>query len=201
MTNDVVLDWANFKSILIIGKDLKYQHINSNQGSILVLATDSGYFYSSKISGADLLDFNTNYLDGSNKRITPSVNSGGAMLTTTAVEAPIGTNPFNIVRQSEMNNSDDAFQSILLGETMTIQRLTASGASSVEGSVVELYEDPAGDLSNLVFIDDIVVNGSSFSQNLIHTIVGSATMRLLMRRLRLDGSKRRLKGRVEGFIE
>lgn len=129
------------------------------------------------------------------------ISVSGEMHTTTAIEAPPGATPFELVARSDMSGQADSFQSVAVGETLVVQRLSGSAGASVEGSTVELFHDAAGDLSNLVFIDDVVMSGGSESTVLTHMITGSATMRLVMRRRRLDGGAKPIKGRVEGYIE
>ena len=129
------------------------------------------------------------------------VDSTGRIL----VNSVSGAVPFGamLVRRTVYTNmsgvSDDLY-TVTNGTTLTIQNFAASAETDTTGgSVIELFEDPNGDLSVLNPIDIIFSGGNSFQHSLDEQFTGNGTRRILIRRRRLTGGSKTIFARWEGF--
>ena len=65
--------------------------------------------------------------------------------------------------------------------------------------MIELFEDPNGDLSVLNVLDVIFASGLSDQHDLNAEFIGDGTKRIILRRRRLSGGSKEVFGRWEGF--
>ena len=128
-----------------------------------------------------------------------NVDSSGRLQISQQVQAPVGTTAISRTRFDGVSTTHDYLYTITNGKSLTITRFSGGCESSTNGSDIELYEDPNGDLSVLNIIDVIFVSGISGQHDLLATFIGNGTRRILMRRKRLDGGAKSMFGRWEGF--
>lgn len=77
----------------------------------------------------------------------------------------------------------DTLYTIPNGQTLTIQSLGGGAEYITAGSVIELYEDPNGNLSVLNLIGSpLFVNGTTEQISIGQEFVGNGTRRIVMRR-------------------
>ena len=130
-----------------------------------------------------------------------ATNSQGRLLIS---QEPPGT-PFGAVAVGEtsfgnINGTIDTPFTITNGKKLTITRFVAGAESdSTAGNVIELFEDPNGDLSVLNVLDVIFASGLSDQHDLNAEFIGDGTKRILLRRRRLSGGSKEVFGRWEGF--
>jgi hypothetical protein len=128
------------------------------------------------------------------------VNTAGRLLVSQEPPTPpAATTPVKISAKDVMSATVDTFYTITSGKTLTIQRLSAGAQSSNSGHIIELYEDPNGDLSVLNIIDDIYVNGSSSQKDLLGDFIGDGTRRILLRRRAFGGGNNDVTGIWQGY--
>lgn len=118
--------------------------------------------------------------------------SGELRVVNPPPEAPIGTQSITQTAYGDVSTITDTIWVIPNGSTLVVQRFSASGASSVQGSVCVLYYDPNGDLSVLTPISVIHVDGNSDEKDLNSTYTGNGVRRIVMRRERLNGGAKSL---------
>ena len=100
---------------------------------------------------------------------------------------------------SSVSTTSDDLYTITNLKTLVIQRFSGGAQGSTDGSVIELYEDPNGNLSVLNIIETAFVNSSSQQVGVSTEFVGDGTRRILMRRKNFLGGSRSLFGRWEGY--
>lgn len=128
------------------------------------------------------------------------VDSSGRLLVSQEAATPADTTEVRQTAQSSINSAADTIYTITNGKTLTIQILSAgSEANTTGGSKVELYEDPNGNLTGMVLISVIYVNGNSFQNSLSISYVGNGTRRIVMRRNAFAGASREVFGSWKGF--
>jgi len=101
---------------------------------------------------------------------------------------------------SDMSGTVDTIIPITDTKILTLQRF--AGGAEVDGpagNVIELFDDPNGDLSVLNVIDVIFASGNSDQHDLNAPFIGDGTRRIILRRRRLGGGAREIFARVEGF--
>lgn len=94
---------------------------------------------------------------------------------------------------------DDIF-TIPNGDELNIQFMSGGAESSAAGSIVEMFEDPNGDLSVLNFIEDLHVNGGSRQTIVNEPFSGNGVRRIVLRRRRFDGGAKEMSARWQGFL-
>jgi hypothetical protein len=77
--------------------------------------------------------------------------------------------------------------------------MSAGAQSSNSGHIIELFDDPNGDLSVLNIIDDIYVNGSSNQKDLLGDFIGDGIRRILLRRRAFGGGNNDVTGIWQGY--
>lgn len=112
---------------------------------------------------------------------------------------PPATTEIREIQKGSVSGTVDHIIPITNGESITIQRLSGGAETSNSGSIIELFEDPNGDLSVLNPIEDIYVNGSSNSKPLNDSYDGDGTRRIILRRRQISGGTNDTTARVEGF--
>lgn len=127
--------------------------------------------------------------------------NGGRLLVSQEILTPIGTtfvtkNEFGDVSSTAGVNS---FYTITNGKTLTLQRLTGAAENDSFGSLIELFEDPNGDLSVLNRIETVIANGTTFQTLMAQSFVGNGTRRIVLRRRGQTSQAREIWGRWEGF--
>jgi hypothetical protein len=128
------------------------------------------------------------------------VNTGGRLLVSQEPPTPpAATTAVSVSAKSVMSGTVDTLYTITNGTILTIQRMSAGAQSSNSGHVIELYEDPNGDLSVLNVIDDIYVNGSSNQKDLLGDFTGDGTRRILLRRRAFGGGNNDVTGIWQGY--
>ena len=133
--------------------------------------------------------------------IEADVTADGRLLVSQLQTNPPSTT--EIVRSEYISvaTTYDNLYTITDGSTLVIQSLSAGCAASIEGSVVELWEDPNGDLSVLNYIYVLFVNGHSDKHEMKKTFIGDGTRRIVMRLKRLDGGAKEVQGEWVGYEE
>jgi hypothetical protein len=128
------------------------------------------------------------------------VNTAGRLLVSQEPPTPpAATTPVVITAKSTMSGTVDTLYAITNGQTLTIQRMSSGAQSSNSGHIIELFDDPNGDLSVLNIIDDIYVNGSSDQKDLLGDFVGDGTRRILLRRRAFGGGNNDVTGIWQGY--
>jgi len=128
------------------------------------------------------------------------VNSAGRILVSQEVSAPADTTPVKQVALSDINSDADTIYTITDTKTLTVQRFGAgSEHSTVGGSKVTLYSDPNGNLTGMVLIGVIYINGCSSQIDVDLDFVGDGTRRIVMRRSTFAGAAREVFGTWTGF--
>ena len=126
--------------------------------------------------------------------------SGELQVTSPSPAPPTGTTAIAGIYQGNVSGTDDQFLTIPNGETITIQRFKAGAANGNGGSKVELYYAPNGNTTDIVLIEAIYVNQSSFFVDLNYvTAIGNGTRAILVRRFAFLGGSREIFGKWEGF--
>jgi hypothetical protein len=114
--------------------------------------------------------------------------------------APPNTTPISVISSGQITGTINTFYTPTAGKTLTIQLLKGSSESSVDGSAVTLIKDTNGDLSQEELIEiPMQLNGNNEEFNLSTDIVGNGTLRIVLRRERLDGGQKRVSAKWEGF--
>jgi hypothetical protein len=135
--------------------------------------------------------------------VTASMTVDGRLNIQNVVTTPPLTTP--VVRLEKGNISTttgtDNTYTIPSGVTLTIQRLSGGAETTNAGSIVELYEDPNGDLSTLNTIEDIYFNGGSGQKDLGVKYDGDGTRRIVLRRRNFGGGTNECTARWEGYYE
>ena len=124
------------------------------------------------------------------------------MITSSDVATPADTTEVIITGRSSTNSTTgiDAYHTITNGKFLNFQLFEACAESnSIGGSVVEIYDDPNGDLSVLTLISVMYVNGASYQYTLSDVLEGDGTRRIVLRRKVFSGSSREIFGRIKGF--
>jgi hypothetical protein len=86
--------------------------------------------------------------------------------------------------------------------TLTIQSLLGGAEESSGGSVIQLFEDPNGDLSVLNEIAvPLFVSGQTYQLNIGESFVGNGTRRIVLRRRGYTASAREMAGTIYGYTE
>ena len=98
-------------------------------------------------------------------------------------------------------SGDNQFYVITNLKTLIIQTFFGGAESSQSGSVVELFFDVNGNLSVLVRIRTIWVDGASFSVGVNQDFIGNGTARMVMRRRGYSGSGREMEVAFSGYEE
>lgn len=112
---------------------------------------------------------------------------------------PSTTTPVKISAKNNMSGTQDDLYTITSGTTLIIQRMSAGSESSNSGHIIELFEDPNGDLSVLNIIDDIYVNGSSNQKDLLGSLAGDGVRRILLRRRSFGGGSNEVTAIWQGY--
>jgi len=130
-----------------------------------------------------------------------NVDASGNLKVASTIVTPPTANIVIQVAKSNMSGTVDTMFTITNGTTLTIQILSGGSETTNAGAIVELFEDPNGDLSVLNIIDDVYVNGSSSEKNLTVDFIGDGTRRIVLRRRLFSGGTIEITGRWEGFEE
>ena len=80
-----------------------------------------------------------------------------------------------------------------------VQSFNAGASNSNSGSIVELFEDPNGDLSVLNDIGVAYLNDSNYSVALNEVFIGDGTRRIVLRRKMGGGGNAEIFGLWQGF--
>jgi hypothetical protein len=126
-------------------------------------------------------------------------DDGTLPVTVVTGSAPPATVPVKITAKTNMSGTVDTLYTITSGTVLTIQTLSAGAETSNSGHIIELFEDPNGDLSVLNVIEDIYVNGSSDQKTIGENFVGDGTRRILLRRRAFGGGSNDVTGIWQGF--
>jgi hypothetical protein len=128
------------------------------------------------------------------------VNTSGRLLVSQEPPTPpAATTPVDIREKGTISGTVDTLYTITNGTTLTIQRLSGGAETSNAGHVIELYDDPNGDLSVLNIIDDIYVNGASDQKDLLGDFIGDGIRRILLRRRAFGGGTNEVTGIWQGY--
>jgi len=127
------------------------------------------------------------------------LESGGILVESASLTTPPDTTAVRRVAFSGVSTQSDDIYTITSGKTLVIQRFSAAIESSTAGSIVELYEDPNGDLSVLNAIEILIESGGSAQVSINDQFIGNGTRRIVMRRRRFDGGSRTIFARWEGY--
>ncbi len=130
------------------------------------------------------------------------VNELGELVTVaTTGGAPPATTPISIVEKGDVSSTAGVnnLYTITNSTVLTIQRMSGGAEQSNSGSIVELFEDPNGDLSVLNPIEDVYVNGDSDDKDLNDTFDGDGTRRIVLRRRNFGGGTNEMTGKWSGF--
>jgi len=129
-----------------------------------------------------------------------AVNQARRVLVSSEINNPDGSTPIVQTAFSDMSGTVDTLFTITNGTILTIQRLTAGAeVDATSGSVIELFEDPNGDLSVLNVIDVIFASGTTSQLDIGEDFTGDGTRRILLRRRRIGGGSREIFARWQGF--
>jgi hypothetical protein len=114
---------------------------------------------------------------------------------------PAASTPVDINIFGDVNSTSgvDTPYIITSGKTLTVQQLSGGAEAHTSGSIVELFEDPNGDLSVLNRIETVFVNGDSQSVIVERSFVGDGTRRIILRRRRYAMNFKEIWGRWKGF--
>ena len=93
----------------------------------------------------------------------------------------------------------DNFYTVTSGTILTIQILLGGSESSTGGSIIEIFDDPNGDLSILNRLSTLFVNGTSDEQIVNQILVGDGTRRVVLRRRTYTNSNREMFAQWIGF--
>lgn len=137
-----------------------------------------------------------------NGTYTADVDSANRLQVATPPPSPPPT-ATGVIRTGygDVSTTEDDLYTITNGQDLIIQRFSAGAEETNGGSVVELFDDPNGDLSVLNVIDVVFTSGDSDQHDLDITFTGDGTRRILMRRKRLSGGAVSMFGRWEGYEE
>ncbi len=130
--------------------------------------------------------------------------TNGRLLVSQEIIAPAGTTIVDELVFSSVatTSGSDSLYTITNGTTLTIQFLQATSEDATGGSVIELFEDPNGDLSVLNRLGlPIIVNGSFIGAVIAEQFTGDGTRRIVMRRRGFTASARDVGSRWIGFEE
>ncbi len=135
--------------------------------------------------------------------INLKINSDGSLNVIATILTPDGatrvvTSVFGSVGSTA---GVDTIYTITNGQTLTVQILQAGAEGDVSGTVIELFEDPNGDLSVLNRVTLIFVNGASNGRIVQQTFVGDGVRRIVMRRRTYTASTREVEARWVGYEE
>jgi len=137
-------------------------------------------------------------IEGDTSGNKAEVTASGELKTINTVSTPPAATEVSQISYTSMTGTSDTLYTITSGDTLTLQRLAAGGEGN--GGVIELYEDPNGDLSVLNIVAAIFVAQSSDQVDLEEVFSGDGTRRILLRRITLGGGGARLMfGRWEGY--
>lgn len=138
-------------------------------------------------------------IEGSPSGNFAEVDSSGRLLVSNVSVTPPASTSVIQTEFDGVSGTDDNLYTITNGTTLTIQQFFGGAESSTAGTVIELYEDPNGDLTVLNEIAIIFAAGVSNFTDLSESFTGDGTRRILLRRRRLDGGSREVFGRWVGF--
>lgn len=126
-------------------------------------------------------------------------DQSGNLKTVAVVTAPPDTDEIAQTAKGNMSGTQDTLYTITSGKTLTFQRVSGGAETSNSGHIIELYEDPNGNLSVLNFIEDIYANGNSDQKDLNNEFDGDGTRRILLRRRAFGGGTNEVTGVWQGF--
>lgn len=146
-----------------------------------------------------LHDFSTGYIlkPRSDGTLDVNANVGGI--------PPIPENATQVIENSGLSDvastsGVDTIYSIPNSVTLTIQALAGGSENATSGAVVELYEDPNGNLSVLNLIGTpLWVNGVTSQISIGQDFAGDGTRRIVMRRRGYSGSGREMAASWYGY--
>ena len=185
---------------------LKLEHVlsilNVTRNEFLYLPPSAG-LGGSIASNVITLDVDTSSMDNAD-RLQILVDLPASDLAPIPVSVPPppppeGTTPVTRTAYNSVSGSSDDIYSIPNGETLTIQRLSAGAESINSGNVIELWDDPNGNLTGMSIIDVIFADGASDQHDINQDFVGDGTRRIVMRRLRLSGGNASIFGKWSGY--
>jgi hypothetical protein len=128
------------------------------------------------------------------------VTDNGELITVaSASAAPPSTTPIQVIAKGSVSGTVDTFIPITNGAVLTAQILSGGAQGTNSGSIVELFEDPNGDLSVLNPVEDIYFNGSSNDKPLGVNFAGDGTRRLVLRRRQFGGGLNEVTARFQGY--
>lgn len=129
------------------------------------------------------------------------VNADGSVNVNTATTTPAtGTQVVvNVFSNVSSTTGIDTMYTITSGKTLTIQQMSGGAEPHSSGTIVELFEDPNGNLTPLVRIETVFVNGTSEQVNIQQSYVGNGTRRIVLRRRSYANSAREVWGRWTGY--
>lgn len=139
-------------------------------------------------------------ITGDNLKVNPdgSINIAGQVITVPPNTTEVDQNVFGNV---DSTTGVDTVYTIPNGETLTVQQLSGGAEEHTSGSIVELFEDPNGDLSVLNRIETVFVNGDSKQVVVQKSYVGDGTRRIVLRRRRYAANAKEMWGRWRGYSE
>lgn len=137
---------------------------------------------------------------GDNLKVNPdgSINVAGQVISVPPNTTEVDQNVFGSVSST---TGVDTIYVIPNGETLTIQQLSGGAEEHTSGSIIELFEDPNGNLSVLNRIETVFVNGDSRQVTVQREFVGDGTRRIILRRRRYASNAKEIWGRWRGYTE
>jgi hypothetical protein len=136
---------------------------------------------------------------------SPKFNADGSQNVVPLVNPPAPANTTPVVSTGFGSVAStagvDTNYTIPNGETLTIQVLLAGAEANTGGSVVDLFEDPNGDLSVLNRIANLYVDGSSDNAPLQRTFAGDGTRRIVLRRRGFSSNGREMFAQWSGYTQ
>jgi len=131
-----------------------------------------------------------------------SANSDGSLNTVPTVpDTPSGST--EVIREefsdiSTTSGTDNVY-TITNGTTLTITAFAAGAEDETGGSVIELFDDPNGDLSVLNRISTLFTNGTSMQIIIAEDFDGDGTRRIVLRRRGYTANAREIFAQWRGF--
>lgn len=144
-------------------------------------------------------------IEDSSTGVNLKVNADGSLnvIPQLTPESPSGAVPVIISAFGDVASVDgvDTYYTITSGETLTIQTLIAGAEYDGAGSIVELFYDPNGDLSVLIRLSALFINGASDNNPVNQEFIGNGTRRIVLRRRGFGANAREVFGQWIGYEE